>query len=831
MRALRPAAAQHWFRQNIPPYHQQQPHQPGSRTADPLLFPTHSQQPPEHQQQPIRYPAHPADAPPKLSRAIASFHNAALVYLHRGLAIHSAQPALHPAVAPQPQEPFLSAVTKGFNQILLLETGLEFAQSRQVMEALLSIVRQKLSLSENSEHQHRAAVWEASKQVIIHCALRPRMASVGEWAWEEIRRGNYDRLAGVWTGILEIVDRRHGPADPSQPPPTIGLDEGFFTALVVVSSTLNEGPPLGRLVGSLVDRIWSRVRPADRLPLDRLPQPARARFFLRAVELGLLWRRPAEDEPEHADWLVEQDERIVHLIRRNFLAQHPHSLQYCLDLSQRIQEAVKGAEGEPGWLPVDWTPQPTTTTTTTTPSSSEDPKKKPSQKREIILTQKVVGTLLTGFAENGMIEQVEQLIGFSRRLGGMSRYLWSAVLRGVTKQSQAGALMKEFVRRMEAEDGLELDFTMRCIQISGCIGSDLDGALAAIDELLVHSAAPGGKPGGSSSSSSSSSSGGGGRKKGSKLPIDAINSIVSALLRHQMLERAESLLEALSDRLVPNTTTLNHFLNYHSRLQHPILDHVLAHLKRFEDQHVKPDVVSFTILLNILLKLGSGQHTIQKLLAMMELAGVEPNAITYGSIIHHLCRSGKIEDVEVADKLLEEIEERGIATTDITYTALIQGFLRAHIQEYEARTDGFHQPSSSAGGGGTHGAEGEGRKLVRATELIGRLKERGKLNQVVYNALLNALFSTRQFESGVQVFKVMRAELAHSSSPGSKKKEGIELYGNGLIDSYGIMFRRLIQFGQLDLFHTLYYHHFRNEMFTFVPLWIEKLIDRFENSK
>ncbi|KAA1134780.1 hypothetical protein PGTUg99_007585 [Puccinia graminis f. sp. tritici] len=175
-------------------------------------------------------------------------------------------------------------------------------------------------------------------------------------------------------------------------------------------------------------------------------------------------------------------------------------------------------------------------------------------------------------------------------------------------------------------------------------------------------------------------------------------------------------------RLAPNTTTLNHFLNYHSRLQHPVLDEVLDkvldYLKRFEALSVKPDVVSFTILLNILMKLGLGHATIEKLLLMMDHAGVDPNAITYGSIIHHLCRSGKIEDVEVARKLLEEIEERGIATTDIIYRALNHGFLPAHVQEYEARTEGFR---IEPGRGSSEGANeaGRGTKLSWATELSG----------------------------------------------------------------------------------------------------------------
>ncbi|KAI9604902.1 hypothetical protein H4Q26_002872 [Puccinia striiformis f. sp. tritici PST-130] len=646
-----------WFRQPIPPYR---------RINDPILFPTHqNQQQQQQQQQQARQHQQPI-------QAIASLHNAALVYLHRGLAIHSSQhhPIIHHPSSTNNQEPFLSAVIKGFNQILLLETGLEHSQSREVMEILMRIVRQKLSSSlDQQDHQ----IWNASKQVIIHSALRPRMSSVGEWAWEEIGRGNYARLIQVWTGILEIVDRRHGKLVPDGLPTTIGLDQAFFSALVVVSSTLSNGPSL--------------VIPADQLNLDNLPQPDRARYFLRAVELGLLWRRPVEDEQEHSDGLVEQDERIVHLIRREFLTQQPQSLQYCHDLSSRIQEAVDGTGHEPGWLTVDWS-QP--------PPQTEEKKSPSNTKRDIVLTQKVVGTLFNGFAENGMIDQVEQLIKFSRKLGGMSRYLWSALLRGLNKfnnKSQAGLWMKEFVGRMESEDNLDLDFNMRCILISGSIATDLDGALDSLDKLLL-------------STTKASSS----KKSEKLLPIDAINSIISALLRHKMIERAESLLSQLSDRLEVNTTTLNHFLNYYSKLQYPELDQVLKTLKSFEDKLVKTRCSFVYDFIKC------------------------PNAITYGSIIHHLCRTGTVDDVQVALKLLDEIEQRGIATTDITYTALIQGFLRAHIQEYESTNAGFQTNNNSQTNHlSTSTKQPESRpqtKLEIATDLIGRLKNRGgRLNQ------------------------------------------------------------------------------------------------------
>lgn len=680
----------------------------------------------------------------------------------------------------------------------------------------MSIVRQQLNSispsSSSSEESDR--VWRDSKAVIIHSALRPRMACVGDWAWEEIRRGNFHRLIQVWTGILEIVDRKFAKPD-SSTPTTVGLDQRLFTALVVVSSTLPNGPSLDQLVRSLVDRIWSRIHPIDHLDTHGLPDPDRARYFVRAVELGLMWRRPAEDEQQHAKLSIEQDERILHLIRRTFTAQNPQSLRSCVDISKRIQEAVNGYKGIPGWLAVDWS-EPTGVATNEPNQPNDDdviPSSSASKQRDILLTQKVIGALINGFAEHGLLEEMEELIRFSRKNGGMSQFLWLALLRGMIKQNKP-ELVNEYVKRMGGEDHVEVDFGMKCILISASMGSNLDRALDSIDQLLLQS-----------SSAKASKS-----RHRDKLPIEAVNSIISALLRHKLLERAETLLSQLADRLNPNATTLNHFLNYHSRLQRPELGAVLNHLKLFESYSVKPDVVSFTVLLNILMKLGLGTGVVEKLLAMMEGMGIEPNAITYGSIIHHLCRSGKIDDVEVAHKLLEEIEQRGIATTDVTYTALIQGFLRAHIQEYESATQGVHLQTE---------VSGTKSKLQRATGLISKLKSRisglnansspnrGQLNQVIYNSLLNALFSTREFETGFEVFKLMKSEYDDGHHQGS----GLDLYGNGFIDTYGIIFRRLIQFGQFDLFRIIYYEYFLNEKFTFIPYWIEKSIDRFEKSQ
>ncbi|EFP89853.1 uncharacterized protein PGTG_15809 [Puccinia graminis f. sp. tritici CRL 75-36-700-3] len=150
------------------------------------------------------------------------------------------------------------------------------------------------------------------------------------------------------------------------------------------------------------------------------------------------------------------------------------------------------------------------------------------------------------------------------------------------------------------------------------------------------------------------------------------------------------------------------------------------------------------------------------------LGGVPPGKLVYVPA----CREGFLPGKQVyvpacrEDSPSDELVHNPARRKGI----LPEGFLRAHVQEYKARTEGFPiEPRR----GSLEGANEVGRrtKLSRATELIARLKSRGKLNQVIYNALLNALFSTREFESGLEVFKLMKLELDSSQNA----HPGIEL--------------------------------------------------------
>ncbi|KAG0151019.1 hypothetical protein CROQUDRAFT_651535 [Cronartium quercuum f. sp. fusiforme G11] len=770
-----------WFNRSFPPYgylplndqQQHSPHRPAYPTPTTI---------------------HPL---PRLSPSIASLHNAALVHLHRGLNL----PPDHP-------DAYHSAVVRGFHQIVRLDTGLEYALPRQTLLSLLNLVTQRLSRVPAATDPN----WPASASVLILAGTRPTIVELGEWAWDSIKRAEYSLLFEIWAGIRDAPARRRalthhsltfgpGAPEPPQPPSEpISLDGQFFTALVAVSAGLADGPPLASLIQSLLGNVcsyihWPHQRPS---PLKQLPDPERAIYFIRSVELALMWQRPiqintlpsnpqsaadeqAEEEIEEMK-TAEPDERIVRMIQRTLRNERDGGRRAAQELWERVREAVDGPQtgAESGWLKLDWK-EPVIRLNSTNlieedvsehskkldPSSSSVK----SSPTSILLTQRLVGVFLTAFSRLGMLEKVEEVISFVRAsCGGMSLYLWAAILRGLVWR-QDYVLTKRFYDRMWVEDRIKPDINVSCLMISTSFGSPapkaVDEGLAVVDDLLANEPEGG-------------------------CPTEALNIIISALLRYKLIERAEELVRKLKGRL--NTTTLNHFLNFHSRHHHqPDLQGVLATLNRFEALAIRPDVVSFTILLNVLMKLGCGRAGANKLLEMMERLGVKANAITYGSIIHHLCRSGQADELEIARGLMDEIEQKGIATTAITYTALIQGYLRAYVNEYRS---------------GKHS-----NKFEEVTGLIRRMKAHGHIpNEVIEHALLDSLLCTGQPTAALELFR-------------SLTRRDIE--------GYGIVLRRLKEAGHIKLAKEVLVElrrEMKAGMGSGLPRWIERIVLDIEHS-
>nr|XP_011462244.1 PREDICTED: pentatricopeptide repeat-containing protein At1g62670, mitochondrial-like [Fragaria vesca subsp. vesca] len=91
--------------------------------------------------------------------------------------------------------------------------------------------------------------------------------------------------------------------------------------------------------------------------------------------------------------------------------------------------------------------------------------------------------------------------------------------------------------------------------------------------------------------------------------------------------------------------------------------------KYFEAGQCEPTVVSFTILIKGLCKVGNNSAAVC-LLTKMHQNGFAPNTVSYNTVIDGLCKSSEIDE---ASRLFREMIDRGVIPDVYTYTSLIQG--------------------------------------------------------------------------------------------------------------------------------------------------------------
>ncbi|BGP19143.1 hypothetical protein JCM10213_006838 [Rhodosporidiobolus nylandii] len=166
------------------------------------------------------------------------------------------------------------------------------------------------------------------------------------------------------------------------------------------------------------------------------------------------------------------------------------------------------------------------------------------------------------------------------------------------------------------------------------------------------------------------------REFGGSLPEGAYNAIIVGLLQNGRRVEAESFLDEMEKKgAPPSTYTINGFLKHYVRGNKPDLAALGRLMQLITARGLEANVYTFTMILVALLQSGQKDAT-SKTIAIMEASNVKPSVATYGAIIAHLAKTGKHDELTAAVQLLDEMESKRLATNQIIYTSLIQGFLR-----------------------------------------------------------------------------------------------------------------------------------------------------------
>ncbi|XP_043714385.1 pentatricopeptide repeat-containing protein At5g57250, mitochondrial [Telopea speciosissima] len=226
-----------------------------------------------------------------------------------------------------------------------------------------------------------------------------------------------------------------------------------------------------------------------------------------------------------------------------------------------------------------------------------------------------------------------------------------------------------------------------------------------------------------------------------------------------------------------------------------VLQEAFQKHKLMVESGIKPDIVSYTILIDGFSKEGNVEKAVG-FLNEMKKVGVEPNLVTYTAVVRGFCQKGKLDEAVsvfrkleelgiVADEvmystlidafcrkadfdqvfsLLDEMEKKGIITGIVTYNTVINGLSKVgrtcEADEISKCISGDNFTYSTLLHGYIEEKNVEG---VLKTKM--RLEEAGvKMDGVMCNVLIKALFMTGLVEDAYMIFKEMLEMGWHADS-------------------------------------------------------------------
>ncbi|GAA5837309.1 hypothetical protein JCM11251_004962 [Rhodosporidiobolus azoricus] len=239
-----------------------------------------------------------------------------------------------------------------------------------------------------------------------------------------------------------------------------------------------------------------------------------------------------------------------------------------------------------------------------------------------------------------------------------------------------------------------------------------------------------------------------------KLPEAAYNSLIAGLLSNNRKVEAEAMLDEMDQASTPPSTyTLNSFVKLYTRGSKPDLPATARLIEMVSARGLEVNVFTFTMVLMALVRAGH-KDAANKTVSIMEASKVKPTIVTYGALLASLAQTGEVAQLKAAVQLLDDMESKRMATNEIHYTSVIQGFLNAADTPAPAPVKG-----ASA-------ALPQQTNLEAALTLKQRMEKRGlALNRVGYNALLSyalALKSPEGVQLALNLLREMNQSLATS---------------------------------------------------------------------
>ncbi|GAA99547.1 hypothetical protein E5Q_06248 [Mixia osmundae IAM 14324] len=584
--------------------------------------------------------------------------------------------------------------------------------------------------------------WKACRDILLEETLRTDTtdekrrpgSSLAQWAWREALVPSHHARQRVFE-IQDLLVRRLQATSGSEE--RVKLAGSFFSAFIVAHSLEPTSPPLPSLLktwlaatnvslDTLVSESWlceaftktdSATLAARRRALDWLCQFSFAQTYTAIGQAG--WRA-----------------RCILWIRRSERAKALHTWQALRSASDLSKPD--------GWLLTHWEDAPELDLP---PSTQAEHGARTHSLDTARLTPEVVASFLAAFVQLGMVEEARSLWQFIHDRGHRpTATVWLALLDSHARRLDPDAAHDTFDRMKRS--GIEPDASAWAALITAYFrASETETAMKYIDVMLANQTLLARYPNGI-------------------LPRAAMNQIIGGMMHSRRTTEAMALIEQMitsGARL--GIDTINILLDYHAHRKTPSLQGIDEVLQLMARHKLEPDVRTYTTLIDAMLSSGQPE-AVPGLWKAMSDAKVTPNIATITTVIDHMAKSGRLEDLRAAVAMLREAEATGLQTNEITYTCLIQGFLKLALtaapsadalRVYQSFKIGTLPSGSSADGSAFANNLG----LLAAQGLVERMRRRNiALNRIGYNMFMSAYLSLGS-EYGkamaLQFFDEMRA--------------------------------------------------------------------------
>jgi pentatricopeptide repeat protein len=538
------------------------------------------------------------------------------------------------------------------------------------------------------------------------------VTSLAPWLWSLIDRGKQAEVIAFWHAAQKELRA-------SNPEVELLFMPLPFLSAIVAAHALSPDHDLRTFLLDFVPLIkvphratsfLDTGRPHDSVP-DRYRAQGQVSGWMKQVELAILWSRHGNEgvQGRARRWA---DRRLSELLVRAW-------------------EALKIAAGKGAhaWLRVEWQDKaPSDAATAAEEATSEEHGTE--ERRAVLqnhlhsaaLTPTVVGSFLLSFLRLKMRKEAEDVwIWLRSRELQATPHLWHSVILGHGQALDADAAQATF----EAMDAPHDVFAHAVLARAMMVAKRDQEGLQMMSRILDN---PAFRP----------------------IPTAVMNRLLTIVINRGLIARAWSMVDSMPKRGKgsPSIYTINTLLNYAFGRRREEPTHFNRALKLLETYNIKPDVVTYSTLLQTFLADGK-EEAAEQLVQQMAAERIEPNERIYAALIHHHVAISQRPDIEKALGLFHHMELQGLHPNEYIYSDIIRQLCVYPDHQESAH---FRTQNPRYAGWPDH--------LARALWLFDRAKKRGvPPNSIAYNTLVPAflgLDTPEGLQQGLALFDEMR---------------------------------------------------------------------------